>query len=420
VFEAKGYANARVEDITDAAQYAVGSFYTYFASKEAAFEAVTAGLGTDGEARPTGPARSAEPHDVAALERRIAHANQRYHRGFVADGRLWAVVEEAALRHPGPRAMLRHRWDRYREATAAALAPWRDAGVIAEDVDLLATVTALSAMTEWIMSLSRIYDAGFGRAVGVADLTPLWLRALGAGHPGSGPAGPAGPAVDPVANPAAARPDAAGPAVEGPPPPPPPAPARDGRTTRDRLLDAGLAEWSRRGVGDVPVSDIAATAGVSVGSFYTYFPSKPDLLAALLDERPGLLYADPATVLAAHPSRPPDVAAAARALTGAHLASVAAHEGLWRTVVEGSLTEPPVRAVVNARRQAWVRSLTGLVRRWQAEGAADPALDAALTGAALGALTERTSHLWVLLGDPPPLDDGARSLAACWQRILAP
>jgi hypothetical protein len=99
---------------------------------------------------------------------------------------------------------------------------------------------------------------------------------------------------------------------------------------------------------------------------------------------------------------------------------VAAHEGLWRTVVEGALTEPPVRAVVNARRQAWVRSLTALVRRWQAEGAADPALDAALTGAALGALTERTSHLWVLLGDPPPLDDGARSLAACWHRILAP
>jgi len=436
VFEAKGYANARVEDITDAAQYAVGSFYTYFESKEDAFREVMGQLGTDVAARPPGQDASGDSpaaHDLRSLERRIQHANQRYYRAFTAEGRLWAVVEEAALRHPGPRAMIRDRWRRYWDATAAALAPWRDAGVIGPDVDVLGTVTALSAMTEWIISLRRGYGFTAPRPIAIPDLTPVWLRALGAGRrppaPGSRAAGPApGVAPAPGPAPAAGAAPASGVApipvtdLVGSQPDASPDEAAPA-TTRERLIAAGRTELSRRGIGDVPISDIAGTAGVSVGSFYTYFPSKSDLVAALLDESPGLLYATPADVLAGAGERVEagdDVAGAALALIRAHLAAVAANEGLWRSVVEAALTEPLIRAVVNEQRQAWMLALAALFARWQATGAVDAGLDVDLAGGCLGALTERTTHLWVVLGDAPPADEGAIQLRDCWWRLLAP
>lgn len=48
--------------------------------------------------------------------------------------------------------------------------------------------------------------------------------------------------------------------------------------TRARLLDAALAEISRRGVGAADVSAIAAAAGVVRGTFYFHFPTKEHVL----------------------------------------------------------------------------------------------------------------------------------------------
>ena len=50
---------------------------------------------------------------------------------------------------------------------------------------------------------------------------------------------------------------------------------------RAELLDAAEHLFAGRGVADVTVADIAAAAGVSKGSFYGYFASKEELVAAL-------------------------------------------------------------------------------------------------------------------------------------------
>jgi AcrR family transcriptional regulator len=54
----------------------------------------------------------------------------------------------------------------------------------------------------------------------------------------------------------------------------------DARRNNDALLDAAAAVFVRSGV-DAPVRDIAARAGVGVGTIYRHFPSRADLVVAV-------------------------------------------------------------------------------------------------------------------------------------------
>ncbi|MEU4408017.1 TetR/AcrR family transcriptional regulator [Streptosporangium sp. NPDC023963] len=62
----------------------------------------------------------------------------------------------------------------------------------------------------------------------------------------------------------------------------PPAPRKraDARRNEETLLDAASAAFVASGV-DVPVRDIAARAGVGVGTIYRHFPTRADLIVAV-------------------------------------------------------------------------------------------------------------------------------------------
>jgi AcrR family transcriptional regulator len=69
------------------------------------------------------------------------------------------------------------------------------------------------------------------------------------------------------------------------PGPPPPASAgrrqrSDARRNQQALLDAAAAVFVRAGV-DAPVRDIAAEAGVGIGTIYRHFPTRSDLVVAV-------------------------------------------------------------------------------------------------------------------------------------------
>ena len=60
-----------------------------------------------------------------------------------------------------------------------------------------------------------------------------------------------------------------------------PRPATRARARTERLLvDAALRVFARRGVGAAALHEVAAEAGVSNGTFYNYFRSRDELLAA--------------------------------------------------------------------------------------------------------------------------------------------
>jgi TetR/AcrR family fatty acid metabolism transcriptional regulator len=61
-------------------------------------------------------------------------------------------------------------------------------------------------------------------------------------------------------------------------------PARAG-DKRDRILDAAVRVFARKGFHATRVSEIATTAGVADGTIYLYFQSKDALLLSLLEQR---------------------------------------------------------------------------------------------------------------------------------------
>lgn len=55
-------------------------------------------------------------------------------------------------------------------------------------------------------------------------------------------------------------------------------------TTKGRLVEAALAEFALRGYDDVGVTEVAAAAGVTVGSLYHHFGSKAGLYDLVRDD----------------------------------------------------------------------------------------------------------------------------------------
>jgi AcrR family transcriptional regulator len=56
-----------------------------------------------------------------------------------------------------------------------------------------------------------------------------------------------------------------------------------GRNRRDTLLKIGERLFSEHGYRDVSIKDITSSAGLGMGSFYTYFPDKETFYADILD-----------------------------------------------------------------------------------------------------------------------------------------
>lgn len=61
-------------------------------------------------------------------------------------------------------------------------------------------------------------------------------------------------------------------------------------STRDRIIEAAMDLFAYQGYGPTGLSEIARKAGAQPGSLYHFFPTKEDLLAAVLQRRKQLLW----------------------------------------------------------------------------------------------------------------------------------
>jgi AcrR family transcriptional regulator len=101
--------------------------------------------------------------------------------------------------------------------------------------------------------------------------------------------------------------------------------------TRRRLLETGLELFAKQGVADTRASDIAAMAGVAVGTLYLHFKDKQGLLRAILREGVEELMAA-LQEMALSPA--PDPAAAVRAQTEVLVHFAESHPGLCRILFD--------------------------------------------------------------------------------------
>jgi AcrR family transcriptional regulator len=135
---------------------------------------------------------------------------------------------------------------------------------------------------------------------------------------------------------------------------------RDAEANRLRILAAAEEVLAARGL-DVGVDEIAQAAGVGVGTLYRRFPTKEELVAAILQARAAELV-EAATAAAAGE---PDPGAALRAGLRACALRIVRHRAFLTAVLGPLRSSPRVRAA----RRTLLDGLAPLLARAQEAGA---------------------------------------------------
>ncbi len=184
-----------------------------------------------------------------------------------------------------------------------------------------------------------------------------------------------------------------------------------GRRTRDSLISAARTVFERQGFAATRMGDIAAEAGVSHGTVYTYFDTKEDVLEATLQQLIDHLLE---SIGGANLTDPMDQIANANER---YLGAFAENAPLLRVVEEVSVTDARFSAILDDLRRSHLRRVTAQIRRQQREGRVHHDLDPQTTAAALCAMVEGFSRHWTAFGstqDP----NGQATLTLLWQRAL--
>lgn len=132
--------------------------------------------------------------------------------------------------------------------------------------------------------------------------------------------------------------------------------------TRRLLLESGLELFKTKSYAATTVDDIATAAGTTRVTFYAYFPSRSDLMRALIDEQLNETL---------ERVRSPEHGSTARDL----VATVAegTHEAIMAWLRRTAELWPAVRPIIRIGRDASVvdPDLPDLVERWMEEAIAD-------------------------------------------------
>ena len=176
------------------------------------------------------------------------------------------------------------------------------------------------------------------------------------------------------------------------------------------ILDAATALAAERGMSAVQIAAVAERAGIAAGTVYRYFPSKTDLVAALIE---ALSQRELAAMHAAADSAPGPLSALAACIATFAARARYARRLIW--AVTGEAVEPELDGLRRAFRQALAAELSARIRA-AAAGRHLPELDAGVAAPAIiGALMEG------LIGPlaPPDGDAAAQREAVQTATLLA-
>lgn len=109
-----------------------------------------------------------------------------------------------------------------------------------------------------------------------------------------------------------------------------------GRKTMRAILDAAAREFGDKGFHDASITGITQSAGVALGSFYTYFESKDAVFRALVQDMSEQVREHVAPAIRAAP----DQIAAERAGLLTFLEFVRDHKEIYRIIDESEFVDP--------------------------------------------------------------------------------
>ncbi|NUW43984.1 TetR/AcrR family transcriptional regulator [Nonomuraea rhodomycinica] len=187
-----------------------------------------------------------------------------------------------------------------------------------------------------------------------------------------------------------------------------------GRRTRETLVRAGREAFDEHGYEAVRVDDVCARAGVSHGTFYTYFASKEALFREVAAAVVGEMFA--ASVVG--PAASGDPYARIEAANRLYLRAWSANSRLVRMLEQAATAEEGLRELLLELREVFVRRGADGLRRLQEQGLADPALDPRLTAIMLGGMVEHFARVWLDLGEPADERAAVDLLTRLWARAI--
>jgi AcrR family transcriptional regulator len=187
-------------------------------------------------------------------------------------------------------------------------------------------------------------------------------------------------------------------------------------TARDALLSAAERVFSDKGFFSTRITDITTAAGVSAGSFYTYFESKEEILGAVMDTyRVG----DHPPTSSAPTTSADDVERWLRASLDTAVERFADNARIWRAVQQAALGTEQIRARVRDQQDEIVALVALGVAPLIDGGLAQPRTPADFVARALVAMTEESLFQWYLVQSEPLAHDVAVDrLVWAWLRLL--
>lgn len=174
VFERDGYANARLTDITDEAQTATGSFYTYFKGKQDIFAAVLEEVQDEmlyPQVREMG--HGDDPVEV------VRASNEAYLDAYARNARLMGLLEEVAIADEGVQQFRRRRSAAFGKRNAKAIRELQRRGIADASIDAALAASALSSMVGRMAYYTYVLGEEWERDELIETLTQLWVNALG-------------------------------------------------------------------------------------------------------------------------------------------------------------------------------------------------------------------------------------------------
>lgn len=187
---------------------------------------------------------------------------------------------------------------------------------------------------------------------------------------------------------------------------------RRGRLTRDRLIEAAEAVFTKDGYLDAKVTDIASTAGMASGSFYTYFESKEAIFTTVIRRVIDEMYA--AATVPHDVDHDPHVRI--EHATRAYLRAYREHAGLLAILEQVATFNPGFREMRRTIRQGFrARTEKGLIRL-QAQGRVAPDLSPRCAAEALTSMTSNFCYVSFVLGEVYEEEQAVRTLTDIWVR----
>lgn len=174
---------------------------------------------------------------------------------------------------------------------------------------------------------------------------------------------------------------------------------------RERLLDVAEAVFCRLGHSGTTISGLAAAAGVTRPTVYSYFPSKDDVFRALARRVRDEFLRLQEGVDTSSPAR------TAHETVRAFLAAWTRHHGLLVVLAHQALVDPAMRELRDEIVARVERRNTRFLERLVAEGRAEPAVPPAELSRAVTGMVARAAEFAVdHAGEVDRLGDGLVAL----------